>query len=116
MKPMMPGIFFGSARKASSSAFTCSADVPSFHLKQTTCRITPLLTGQARYRGAALDPHNILSRNTREVNTDFQLNVLGEWGRAAALACPDRSRVARTISTCFCAGAAGAGGDGVGRA
>jgi carboxyl-terminal processing protease len=33
---------------------------------------------------AAIDPHNILSRNVRDRNTDFQLNVLGEWGRTAA--------------------------------
>src|SRR5512141_1722093 len=33
---------------------------------------------------AAIDPHNILSRNTRDTNTDFQLNVLGEWGRSSA--------------------------------
>lgn len=33
---------------------------------------------------AALDPHNILSRNVRDSNPDFQLNVLGEWGRTAA--------------------------------
>lgn len=33
---------------------------------------------------AALDPHNILTRNVRESNPDFQLNVLGQWGRAAA--------------------------------
>jgi carboxyl-terminal processing protease len=33
---------------------------------------------------AALDPHNILSRNVRESNPDFQVNVLGEWGRTAA--------------------------------
>lgn len=33
---------------------------------------------------AALDPHNILSRNVRDSSTDFQLNVLGEWGRTAA--------------------------------
>ena len=33
---------------------------------------------------AAIDPHNILSRGVRTSNPDFQLNVLGEWGRAAA--------------------------------
>jgi carboxyl-terminal processing protease len=33
---------------------------------------------------AVLDPHNILSRNVRETNPDFQLNVLGELGRTAA--------------------------------
>jgi carboxyl-terminal processing protease len=33
---------------------------------------------------AALDPHNILLRNARNPNSDFQVNVLGEWGRAAA--------------------------------
>src|SRR5258708_19421594 len=33
---------------------------------------------------AAIDPHNILSRNTRETNSDFQLNVLGQSGRATA--------------------------------
>jgi C-terminal processing protease CtpA/Prc len=33
---------------------------------------------------AAIDPHNILSRNARDANSDFQLNVLGEWGRTAA--------------------------------
>ncbi len=33
---------------------------------------------------AAIDPHNILSRNVRDSNPDFQLNVLGDWGRAAA--------------------------------
>jgi carboxyl-terminal processing protease len=33
---------------------------------------------------AAIDPHNILSRNVRDANSDFQLNVLGQWGRAAA--------------------------------
>ncbi len=33
---------------------------------------------------AAIDPHNILSRNVRDANNDFQVNVLGEWGRAAA--------------------------------
>ena len=33
---------------------------------------------------AALDPHNILSRNVRESNPDFQLDVLGEWRRNAA--------------------------------
>jgi carboxyl-terminal processing protease len=33
---------------------------------------------------AALDPHNILLRNARNANPDFQVDVLGEWGRAAA--------------------------------
>ena len=33
---------------------------------------------------AAVDPHNILSRNMREANSDFQLDVLGPWGRNAA--------------------------------
>ena len=33
---------------------------------------------------AAIDPHNILSRGVRTSNADFQLNVLGEWGRSAA--------------------------------
>ena len=33
---------------------------------------------------AAIDPHNILSRNVRDTNADFQLNVLGQWGRTAA--------------------------------
>ena len=33
---------------------------------------------------AAIDPHNILSRNVRDANSDFQLNVLGQWGRTAA--------------------------------
>ena len=33
---------------------------------------------------AAIDPHNILSRNMREGNTDFQLDILGAWGRKAA--------------------------------
>ena len=33
---------------------------------------------------AAVDPHNILSRNTREANPDFQLDVLGSWGRKTA--------------------------------
>lgn len=33
---------------------------------------------------AALDPHNLLSRNVRDFNPDFQVNVLGEWGRTAA--------------------------------
>ncbi|MEP7084289.1 MAG: hypothetical protein ABI854_06085, partial [Betaproteobacteria bacterium] len=42
--------------------------------------ITLLLLGGC----AAIDPHNILLRNVRESNPDFQLNVLGDWGRAAA--------------------------------
>src|SRR5258705_12213208 len=33
---------------------------------------------------AAIDPHNILSRNAREVNADFRLNVLDEWGSTSA--------------------------------
>ena len=33
---------------------------------------------------AAVDPHNILLRNRRDSNPDFQVNVLGEWGRTAA--------------------------------
>ena len=33
---------------------------------------------------AAIDPHNILSRNVRDTNSDFQLDVLGQWGRTAA--------------------------------
>ena len=33
---------------------------------------------------AALDPHNILLRNARNSNPDFQVNVLDGWGRAAA--------------------------------
>jgi carboxyl-terminal processing protease len=33
---------------------------------------------------AVLDPHNILSRNVRDSNADFRLNVLGESGRTAA--------------------------------
>jgi len=44
-----------------------------------------LLSGALALSGcAALDPHNILTRNVREANRDFQVNVLGEWGRNAA--------------------------------
>src|SRR6185436_4072569 len=44
------------------------------------CLAAALLTGGC----AAIDPHNILSRGARDANSDFQLNVLGEWGRTAA--------------------------------
>jgi carboxyl-terminal processing protease len=33
---------------------------------------------------AAIDPHNLLTRNTRDANADFHVNVLGDWGRNAA--------------------------------
>ena len=33
---------------------------------------------------AAVDPHNILSRNMREASSEFQLDVLGPWGRQVA--------------------------------
>jgi len=33
---------------------------------------------------AAVDPYNLLARNTRDANADFQVNVLGQWGREAA--------------------------------
>jgi carboxyl-terminal processing protease len=44
-----------------------------------------LLSGALALSGcAALDPHNILARHMREGNSDFQVNVLGQWGRNAA--------------------------------
>ncbi len=33
---------------------------------------------------AVIDPHGILSRNVREGNSDYQIQVLGPWGRTAA--------------------------------
>ncbi len=33
---------------------------------------------------AALDPHNILTRNMRTATPEFRVDVLGAWGRAAA--------------------------------
>ncbi len=58
-------------------------DLKQVHVLQTVNKLVlafALLLGGC----AALDPHNILLRNVRDPNPDFQLNVLGEWGRTAA--------------------------------
>jgi carboxyl-terminal processing protease len=69
--------------RSAAAARRTAIDLKLVRILQTVNRLVlafALLLGGC----AALDPHNILSRNVRDPNPDFRVNVLGEWGRAAA--------------------------------
>jgi carboxyl-terminal processing protease len=69
--------------RTATAARRTAIDLKQVHVLQTVNKLAlvfALLLGGC----AALDPHNILSRDVRDSNPDFRVNVLGEWGRIAA--------------------------------